>query len=493
MARVLAFVLLALGGSCSTAWAQDDAPQEEPVDTETPATDAAEVDTVEGVSTEEELAAMETGREKALEWEVEGYLNNRWRYQNADGENKFIWFLDLAADFVHKGGDLPGRVRVNGRLVAQSGSDVGDLLYNTWDTFSGAVNGRLYELYVQTESKGNVNGRLGRMFYEEGTWMHFDGGRLDLDLKDTSPGLQAYLVGGVPVRFGDNNNRNGNWLVGGVFKGQIETPRTRWRLEYLHISEEFEGINDPVVDPVSQPVSLPAEQFDDDWMGATIWHRTEDKRLSLFGRLSTLNWQLNELHLRGRWRTDDGKWTVLGEWYQMFERLIDVVNDLTPYVPMLGSYEPFGRLTGRVTYRDPKWIAQAGLSYRTLLDDGIESLFNHEYVNYYFTFTRLDLEQGKLDATFTATGYSTDQNETHAVGGSLDYRLQVDLTLSTGLDYSLWKYDYFRDTEHEDVWSFWFRTQWKFKQNTTVEGFVEIDDDRFATYTTLGLRVTLRF
>ena len=487
MTRVLCFFLIAVAAPLAAS-AQDG--NEESGEGE------SVVDAVAGqteAASEEEAPDEETGppAEQESKWKIDGSWSNWFRYEHADGENKLIWFSDLTSDAVFVGGKVPFRIHLSGRLALQTSSDAGDLLYNTWDTFGGALNGRLYELYIQSEAAGSVNGRAGRMFFEEGTWLQFDGGRVDFDIGKAGQALRAYVVGGVPVGF--RGSRSDSWMAGAVVKGQIQSPRTRWRVEYLRISELFPGINDPVIDPIQQPVSLPATRLNDDLLGLTVWHRTADNQVSLFGRFSLLNSNANELHLRGRWISDDGTWTVLAEWYQLFERLLNVVNDLTPYVPMLGSYEPFGRITGRVTYRAPNWIVQGGLAYRALLDDGIESLFNHEYLNYYFTATRIGFEKGRLDATLTVSGFATDQNETHAVGGSLDYRPKVGVTLSTGLDYSLWKYDHFRNTEHEDVWTFWLRARWKIKRNTTLQASFEVDDDRFATYTTLSFRAILRF
>ena len=108
------------------------------------------------------------------------------------------------------------------------------------------------------------------------------------------------------------------------------------------------GINDPIIDPINQPFSIPEQQLEDDLLGFSLWHHFRpDTRF--FGRFTLLNGDPNELHFRLRYFTVDNLWTLVVEWYQLFERLTNVVNDLTPYVPLLGSYEPFYRISARVT------------------------------------------------------------------------------------------------------------------------------------------------
>lgn len=216
MARTAAFLLLILVFAPPILAGDEDEkqPPAEPADIdaepgeERPADANAEAEAEPADPLSKRPPVNEEERKKALKGEVEGYWNNMVRYQNAGGENKIGLISDLAADFIYKGGKLPFRVRLNGRMVAQSGSNPGDLLYNTWDTFSNNLNGRLYELYVQSESKGAVNGRLGRMFMEEGAWLQFDGGRIDFESKSV-PGLSAYVIGGVPAYF-HNRSRSGN-------------------------------------------------------------------------------------------------------------------------------------------------------------------------------------------------------------------------------------------------------------------------------------------
>jgi len=451
-------------------------------------TDAGYAD--DGPADESPPAETRPADNQQLAWEVEGFLTGELRLRTADGDADLDLISQLAA--VVTGKRL--RARINARLNADLAGDQqsNELLFDTWDTFSGDVQVRTYEAYVAATKLFDGVGELivGRQFVDEGTYFHFDGARLNLELDEVLKHLQASLFGGWSVRFRDDPEED-NWLIGLVLRGAAGTTKTRWRLEYFHVSEFFAGINQTVIDPVQQPVVLPAQHFDDDLVALSIWHKAEQIRV--FGRFSLLNGEPNELQLRGRWFTKDGKWTVLVEWYQLFERLFDVTNDLTPFAPSLGSYEPYGRLTGRVTYRTEDWIAQAGLVYRALLDDGVEGQFNHEYVNFYLTATRLDLEDGKLDLSFTVNGYGTSGNRTTAVGGSADYRVLTTLTLSTGVDYSLWKYDWFLDTEHEDVWSVWVRAKWKARKKVTVEGGVSVDDDRFATYATVFVKVIWRF
>jgi hypothetical protein len=429
-----------------------------------------------------------------LKWDVEGYLSQEWRYRNAGGSNDLDIYTHVFADVTFNG-DRVWKARVNGRLVADvaGDQDATDPLRDIWDGFQHDVQFRLYEAYAETDSLFDMLGfRGGRQFIDEGVYLHYDGVRLDLDLNRKLRDFTASIFGGVPVKFGEPN-REESWLVGVVVRGKV-AERTRIRLEYYHVSEYFEGINDPLVDPLQQPQSIPAQNLDDDLLGLSVWHRFEDT-LRAFVRFSLLNGEANELQARLRWFTLDGKWAVVLDTYTLFERLLNVTNDLTPFVPMLGSFEPFFRVSARITYRHgDTWIFQGGVSYRVLADEDDEGTFNHEYEHYYLAITRLGLlEDERLDLTVTANGFYGTGNDAVNVSGHLDFRLSEKITLSGGIDYALYKYDFFQNTEHEDVWTYAARLRWQVREKIRVTGEFSVDDDRFYTYYTFLLKVTVRF
>ncbi|MHC4409792.1 MAG: hypothetical protein ACYS0F_12400, partial [Planctomycetota bacterium] len=258
-------------------------------------------------------------------------------------------------------GKVPFTIRVNGRGAWTMGSqpDPDSMVYSVWDTFSGNVNGVLYELYIAFPEIINKQSRviLGRQFIDEGVYLQFDGGRFDLALKDLAPDLVVSVYGGAGVEWGMPDGEE-HWLVGVLGKGTIPKWKTRWRLQYLFVNQYFEGINDPAVGPIVDPVSYPAQTLEDHLVGATIWQPFGDQTRFL-GRFTLLNGDANELHLRLRWFTKDGQWTVLAEWYQLFQRLFNVTNDLTPYVPMLGSFDPFFRATVKSGGRVRRRLARA--------------------------------------------------------------------------------------------------------------------------------------
>jgi hypothetical protein len=433
--------------------------------------------------------------EEGLEWEVEGYVRSELRLRTAEGESD----LDLTADLfldAARGGTRPMEARFNGRahLDIAGDSGPGELLYDVWDSFQHALQARFYEGWFEA---GNLFDaalavRAGRQFTEEeSTYLQFDGVRADLGLEKQVHGLQITVLGGVPVRFGETD-RSGNWLAGLIARWRPQKA-TRLHLEYYHVSEEVEGFNDPVTDPDEQPETLPAGRLDDDLVALNVWHKAME-RLSLFGRFSLLNGDANELRLNARWTSADTLWTVFGEFEELFQRLFDVTNDLTPFVPMLGSLEPYVRFTARASRRiGEEWIIDFGGSWRALLDDADESEFNHDYLNGLLSATRLGLVEGKLDLTLVVNGYSTSGDDVLAVGGSGDFKLTGTVTLSGGIDYQLYKYDWLTDDEREDVWTYWARVRWKWKKNWTVGGGASVDVDRYNTYFTLYVNLTVRF
>lgn len=431
--------------------------------------------------------------EKGLEWAIDGYLNLDFRYRNADGENDLDIYLHSYVDGYARKDGVTWRGLFNGMFAwrASSRRQPTDFTYNYWDTFNGDLQLRLYEAYAEGTglAKGRGAIRVGRQFIDEGTFFHVDGARFDFKWEN---GPEVTLIGGVPVRL-SGTSVDSNWMIGVVARMQVAT-RTRLRLSYYHVDESFPGINFPLVDPQNQPVSIPPGRITDDYIGLTVWHSFYTN-LPFFGRFSLLNGNANELHLRLRWFTKDAKWNAFVEWYQLFQRLNNVTNDLTPYVPMLGSYVPFFRLSARAVYTpNDEWIVQGGLAWRQVEDSSEEGTFNHTYGSYNFTVTRTNLSEGKLDITISGVGYLSDQtNDIFVVTSSAVYRLKEGLDLLGGIDYSLYKYLYFNNSESEDVWTYWIRARWTVKKNLRVVGGVSVDDDRFATYTTLFVRVTMRF
>lgn len=429
-----------------------------------------------------------------LEWAIEGYLQFHARLRTVGSETDVDLFVDVVADAIHRGRHT-FRARLNGRLVADVAGDQqpNDRLRDVWDAFDHDVQFRLYEGYGEIERLMDdlLTLRVGRQFIDEGVYLHFDGLRADFRLSDVWEGLDLAVLGGIPVRFGEPS-RADNWLAGAVARTRVGE-RTTVRLEYYHVSERFEGINDPVVDPVGQPVSIPGTRIDDDLAGLSVWHRLLDT-LRVFGRFTLLNWNANEIHIRVRWFTKDGRWTVVGDLYELLGRLENVTNDLTPYTPLLGAYDPFFRIGARVTRRfGEDWVVQGGFSHRELDDERDEGRFNHEYNHYYASASRLGLLDGRLDVTLLANGYAATGNDVVAAGGHVDVRVREDVTLSGGVDYALFKYDWFQDTEREDVWTYSVRIQWDPTKDVRVVGGVTVDDDRFDTYTTVYVRVRVRF
>lgn len=431
---------------------------------------------------------------EALAFATDAYLRQEARLRRGGSETDLDLYTDLDATATRRG-KVTLACRVNGRLVADVAGDQqpGDLLRDVWDGFEHDAQFRLYEAYAEARGLlgGVVGVRGGRQFLEEGVYLQFDGARVDGDLRALAKGLDASALFGAPVRFHEAS-RGGDWLAGFVARWRA-SDATRLRFEYYRVSEFAEGFNDPVTDPQNEPVSFPSRRLDDDLFGLSAWHRAR-KTLHLFGRLTLLEGDANELHLRARYASEDGRWVAVVEWYQLFGRLFDVTNELTPFSPALGAYEPFWRAGANVTRRfGETWIAQAGYSHRELADSGEEGPFNHAFERLFLSATRTGLFDGTLDLTATGVGFASPRNDVVAAGGAADWRFRANWTLSASVDYALYKYDFLLDTEHEDVWTYSLRLRWKASRRVLARAELSFDNDRFHTYATLLLSVGVRF
>ena len=446
-----------------------------------------------------DTTANETGAgdppEDQRAWDIDGYLTSRLIYENAANEDVFRLFVDLNTD-IHYRGKVPFMIRVNGRAAwtISDQPDPGDLLYGIWDTFNGNLEAVLYEAFIAFPKLINDKSRLvlGRQFIEEGVYLQYDGGRFDLSLDHLLSDLVLSVYGGAGVEWGHSDGEE-HWLVGALAKGSIPQWKTRWRVQYLHVNQYFEGINDPAIGPLVDPVSYPAQTLEDDLFGVTVWQPLTDTA-RFFGRFTLLNGDANELQLRVRWHSKDGQWVVLVDWYQLFQRLFNVTNDLTPYVPMLGSFDPFFRATAKATWRPQAHLLfELGASWRVLENSEDENTFNHEWFNYYFTWSWLDLVDQKMDLTLTASGYDTSGNTQHVITSSLDYRIKENLLLSLGLDYALYKYIWFDNSERENVWTYRGELRWEPKPSLRAVFGVYVDDDRVTTWTYLVAKLVWKF
>jgi len=443
-------------------------------------------------------AEQEKARQKALKWEIDGYLYEQLQYENASGEasdNDLDSRTGVLLDAMR--GEKGWHVRLNAMLhwdmAGQSGPN--DPLRDFWDQFDGDAQGRLYELYVDLPRFGKDQEfllRAGRQYLEEEVFLQFDGGRLDIDLGKSVDGLNLTVIGGVPVYFPEGS-RDGDWLVGVVARGKISS-KARGRISYYHVSQNFDGINDPVVDPGSQAFYVPAGQVDDDLLAFSLWVDLP-KNFRFYGMFDFLEWDPNELQLQLRWFSEDTKWTVIAQYDELFDRLVNVANELSPYVPLLGAYEPFLLVSLRANYRpSEQWAFLAGVSYRTLEDDTDEGTFNHEYWQYQAGATRLGLLLDRLDATVAVNGYSSDAApDVFALTGSVDYHLSEKVSVAAGIDYAYYKYFVQQGTEADNVWTYYVNVEWEIRPRMDLDAGISVDVDDLFTYTQLTLRFTVRF
>jgi len=486
-----AFFLLAL--ACAVA-----AGEEEPTASPPLQEEAAEPPALPPAEAAAATAEQEKARQDSLKWDVEGYLYEQLQYEHASGEasdDDLDSRTGVLLDAMR--GEKGWHVRLNAMLhwdmAGESGPD--DPLRDFWDQYDGDAQGRLYEAYVDLPRFGTDDMfllRAGRQYLEEEVFLQFDGGRLDIDLGGSVDGLNFSVIGGVPVYFPEES-RGGDWLVGVVARGKIGS-KARGRISYYHVSQNFEGVNDPVVDPGSQAFFVPAGQVDDDLLAFSLWVDLREN-LKFYGLFDFLEWDPNELQLQLRWFSEDTRWTVTAQYDQLFERLVNVANEISPYVPLLGAYEPFLLASLRANYRpDDDWVFVAGVSYRTLEDDTDEGTFNHEYWQYQASATRLGLMLEKLDATLTMNGYTSDAGpDTFALTGNVDYRVNAKVSVAGGIDYAYYKYIVQQGTERDNVWTYYVNVEWEIRPKMELDAGISVDVDDLFTYTQLTLRFTVRF
>ena len=104
-----------------------------------------------------------------------------------------------------------------------------------------------------------------------------------------------------------------------------------------------------------------------------------------------------------------------------------------------------------------------------------------------------DLWKDRMDLTITANGYETDQSTQHVITSNLDIRLPKKSVISLGLDYALYKYIWFSNSERENVWTYRAEWRWDPKPELRTSLGLFIDDDRVTTWTSFIAKLTWRF
>ncbi|MBW2647877.1 MAG: hypothetical protein JRE23_17240, partial [Deltaproteobacteria bacterium] len=266
---------------------------------------------------------------------------------------------------------------------------------------------------------------------------HLDGFNflLDLDLFDTR--VKPFAYAGLPVRLYEDGDYLDAREVGGGAHILLDN-YTKITLEHQFVEEE--------PDIVGSYGSSEKKRYQ---LSAFAIRRSFfNKRYGSISLFILNNSPIDELDL-----------DVDASYFYQFKEIDNMPTTVGPYTALTGQIKPYHRVTIDITkglYEDI-WIS-GGTELR-LLDFGEdETAFNHSYNHEYVALIIENLPirglHFSLQADFWEVMDSNNEDMILTFGGELGYRKPEDVDVSVGSFYSLYKYDYFMDTnEKTDVYT----------------------------------------
>ena len=140
------------------------------------------------------------------------------------------------------------------------------------------------------------------------------------------------------------------------------------------------------------------------------------------------------------------------------------------------------------------WLGlEAGADFRLLEDQGDESDYNHEFSRYFASASVWDVFAEGLEANVTGEVWDAAGNDYTSLSGEVGYQIIEEVKASVGTSYSLYKYDYYLDSEREDIQTYYSKVRYEPWKSTRLELGYEFEQDDYDDYHTVNMKVTYRF
>lgn len=346
------------------------------------------------------------------------------------------------------------------------------------DSYSSSVNARFYEGYIDVHRLGFVELiRAGRQFsYETPIILQYDGGRLEtIAWKDVFD-LRAGVYGGIPVHLYESS-ASGDWLFGAYaearfFKGN------RVRIDYIRAVDDYKD----------------GEARDDYW-ALGVW---QSILTDLFANLqfSILEGESRDLRVRVNWTEPEWDLHVDLSWYQLFQDQEILSIDQDFFFQSLLEYFPYmqGRLLVSKGFGE-NWIVQGGLDVRRLRDEDDEGSFNREFTHFYVGPSVSDWPWKGFTGSVMLDVWGVTGSDGDIFTFSLDLaqKFTDDFKAAIGTSWAAYKYDYFTESEREDVRTYYIKGTYDVNPQLKVDLGYEFEDADIGNFHTLKVGVGYSF
>ncbi|MCY3023126.1 MAG: hypothetical protein NTW87_29470 [Planctomycetota bacterium] len=444
-------------------------------------------------------AELQSLGEKFFKFPVTGQTYTRYRLRTGAGERDQDMYEFLSMDFGDKNKHL-----ATGHLDARFSADLdgrrtglkADIFSDIVDTYRSPVNARLYSAYADFNKIPGVEFlRAGRQWtYETPEILQFDGARLDTQPWFGKHGLTFSFYGGLPVHEFEHTP-NGDALFGAAAEAR-PWKGSRWRLDYIHVDDNLHGeqADSPTTVEHGLDQPAPAGTRRNDLVAVSLWQTFHNPDVRVQGRFSELDGQAREAYARLIYDKADSRLQVAGTYRTWFEQQNRLANEFDQYYETLLGQEPYhnGTLVVSKGWTDKFWM-EGGAAVRRLAHVNTEGQFNREFDRFYATFQIRDLPLKGF--TYSINGSQWDGRghapNTQQLGGDITYAWKREFESSVGTDYALYKYDFFRNMERDQVRTYYVKQRWRPTRWATLDVHYDYERSRSDTFHTL--EVTFRF
>lgn len=358
-------------------------------------------------------------------------------------------------------------------------------IHDTWDS---SIHGYLYVCQAEIYELANLNyARFGRQYVShELTPTHLDGLNILFDLNLFGKKITPFVYAGLPVCLYEEGNYWDGTEVGGGVHIHLDGS-TKITLEYQFIEEDIDMVGsyaESGKNRYEQSALAIRRSFFHKGYGYISLFLLDNSPTQVTTRFSVL---FDRLDL-----------DIDASYLYQFEE-ISKTPTTSVYTGLTGPIKPHHNISLDITkgvYKDSVWVS-GGTEWR-LLDFGEEeSEFNHSYNREYLALIIEDLfVKGLsvfLQADFWQVMDSDNKDRISSSGWEIAYNKPQTINIAIGSSYSLYSYDYFKNTDEKtDVDTFYSDLRYYIQPGLYLDARYQldrydIDDHRFIA--TIGLEM----
>ncbi len=411
---------------------------------------------------------------------LSGSLRVEYRLRSSAGDSDHDLYQHLALRYApasQPGWSAVLRGRLSEDLDAFGDTTGTYVLDSVADTYAHRVSGQIHEAYVQYEPLGGSieRARLGRQPVDAGDFFQLDGLHLTTRPLARFGNGTLTVFGGLPAHIYEGSIE-GEMLAGA---GATHEPWTgaHLRTSFVHFEDENRYYGD----------------VQNDLFALTLRQRLRTGTNATFA-YRHLNGSPHRLDLGFDHYDSERDVLLRGHVRNLLTTQSESVYDIDPYVALAQRHEPYAdaHIAASKGFGDHLNL-ELGLSGRRLWESADEGRYNREYGRYYATLSTYDWPACDLSLALTGEGWRSRGSTEHAVTFDIDYRPRCGPRLQAGLDYALYRTDFYADEERIDSYGLFAIVRWPVRRNLSLDLRVRHEWDQDGNYTTLRAGTDLDF